>query len=261
MWQVWLLPSRCLPSSLPVSTYLSVNSLSVSFPLITSPFFLSFAFHAFCLSLTSSHLHSLALLLVSLGLHGVPALMQLLITKPLIWSLNLPNLKNRRGRNEAKKKDRSRSSHHLVRWWEEKRKVFQSVETRSQRSTALRQSGSGLDGDWLSLITLSYKYSCYSCHTLSPLWQCMNTEERISKLLSALTYSQWANTQSQGERKSVKCRKQQLIMVCCTVHTVSYSPLTMKASSILKAFNLSVGHRGMIWFVLSFSLLLKGMLL
>lgn len=93
MWQVWPLPSRCLLSSLlSLSPCISLSTRTLSLALIPSNnaaslfffFFLGISLSlSFLLSLTFTLLRSIS---PSVSLH-LPALMQLLITNPLIFEV------------------------------------------------------------------------------------------------------------------------------------------------------------------------------
>lgn len=91
MWQVWPLPSRCLLSSLlSLSPCISLSTRTLSLALISSNnaaslfFFLGISLSlSFLLSLTFTLLRSIS---PSVSLH-LPALMQLLITNPLIFEV------------------------------------------------------------------------------------------------------------------------------------------------------------------------------
>lgn len=95
MWQVWPLPSRCLLSSLlSLSPCISLSTRTLSLTLISSNNAASLFFFFLGISLSLSFLLSLTFTLlrsispsVSLHLHVVPALMQLLITNPLIFEV------------------------------------------------------------------------------------------------------------------------------------------------------------------------------
>ena len=153
MWQVWPLPSRRLPSPLSLSLCLAV-ALSLSFLLITSPLFLSFAFHY---SIFSSDFYPLALPLplVSLRLRAVPVLIQLVITKPLTWSLNFPNLEKGRGWRKKMKQQRQTGAGWAITWSGGKRRVSRCghitthFPSAAQLSSALSQCLTKLNGNWL----------------------------------------------------------------------------------------------------------------
>lgn len=208
-----------MPAFLALSLSLHVSlSLSLSFLLITSPLLLSFAFHY---SIFSSDFYPLALPLplVSLRLRAVPALMQLVITKPLIWSLNFPNLEKGRGWRKKMKQQRQTGAGWAITWSGGKRRVssvWRHQNTLSQLSAVQLSSQPVSHKTQRQLIggsSLPHTVdidSCYGHIITVPRLQCAhkNAEERISELLSALTYSECGNTEPrrERERESVKWR-------------------------------------------------------
>lgn len=263
------LRDACLPRSLSPSMYPCL-SLSLSFLLITSPLLLSFAFHY---SIFSSDFYPLALPLplVSLRLRAVPALMQLVITKPLIWSLNFPNLEKGRGWRKKMKQQRpdgSRLSHHLVRWWEESLSVWRHQNTLSQLSAVQLSSQPVSCKTHWQLIEGSSLPS-YSRHRqlLRTYDHCpslaMHAQERRGKNRSIIEradlFRVWKHRTKERESQwSGEAASDNGLVY------LSYSvwPLTMKASSILKAsariYSFNRTQRNHLR-LLSFAFLLKSM--
>lgn len=239
MWQVWPLPSRCLLSSLlSLSPCISLSTRTLSLALISSNnaaslfffFFLGISLSlSFLLSLTFTLLRSISPS-VSLHLHVVPALMQLLITNPLIFEVWLSLIwRTARGWGN---KERHEQLGQVVRGEEQSL----SGLLKSQDTCDTRLLAASAATDW-NLITPSYTvYTNVSLLSQSvPLLQCMckNAKERTSELLSALTYSECGNTQSPTQRVSEVSKMPSdngLLYLSCNV----WLPTT-KASSILKA--------------------------
>lgn len=237
------LQDACFPLcslSLHASLCQLARSRSLSFPLIT--LLLSFFSGFFWISLSLSFLLSLTFTLlrsispsVSLHLHVVPALMQLLITNPLIFEVWFSLIwRTARGwRNKERHEQPTRSGGERRR-----AKSFRAFKiTRHLWHKAV----SGLSSDWLK----PHYPVIYSIHKRSnllsllsqsvPLLQCMckNAKERMSELLSALTYSECGNTQSPTQRVSEVSKMPSDNGLLYLSYSV-WLPTT-KASSMLKA--------------------------
>lgn len=258
------LQDACFPLcslSLHASLCQLARSRSLSFPLITlllsSFFFLGISLSlSFLLSLTFTLLRSISPS-VSLHLHVVPALMQLLITNPLIFEVWLSLIwRTARGWGN---KERHEQLGQVVRGEEQSL----SGLLKSQDACDTRLLAASTATDW-NLITPSYTVytnvpTFHCCHNLSLCYNaCARTPRRGRVNYWVRWLIQSVETHRAQHRESAKCRKCQVIMVCCTSHAM-FGFRQQKHHRYWKplpGFMCLKGQEKVIWdFVLSFSLL------